>query len=123
MRKIITKNLYLRALKPQDITINYCQALNDPQIVRLTEARYKKWKKQKVIDYVVKADNLKKNSLLIGIFVKNTNKHIGNIRLHSYHDYNKRVELGIMIFDKNEWGKGYGTESLKAVTDYILNNL
>lgn len=123
MRKLTTKNLCLRPLKPRDITAKYCQALNNPQIVGLTESRYKKWKKEEIIDYVKKANDLKKNSLLIGIFLKNANKHIGNVRLHGFHAYNKRVELGIMIFDQNEWGKGYGTESLKVISRYVLNDL
>lgn len=122
MEKIITENLYLKQFSVSDITKEYIHALNDFTIVRLTEARHRTWTLDDVKKYV--RDSNKENiSLLIGIFLKKNNKHIGNIRLFNFHKVHKRVELGIMIYDKSQWSKGYGTEAIIAIEKYVFNTL
>lgn len=122
MKTITTENLYLRQLSPEDITAEYISALNDQEVVRLTGARFERWDEEKVKRYVEES-NRAGISLLIGIFLKNHDKHIGNIRLFNFDKNHDRVELGIMIFDKSQWGKGYGTESLGAVEKYVFEDL
>lgn len=122
MKKIETIRLLLRQLKVSDVSDKYIKALNDKEIITLTEARYRKWTRSKVIDYVKNSNN-PKSSLLIGLFVKKPFKHIGNIRLSGYNLRHKRVDLGIMIFDKTEWGKGYATEALIGVENYVFGQL
>jgi len=122
MKKIITSNLYLRQLSAEDITPEYTRSLNDREVVRLTEARHQKWNEENVRRYV-KESNIKGKSLLVGIFLRELNKHIGNIRLSNFNKYYKRVEFGIMIFDKLHWSKGYGTEALNAISNYIFKDL
>lgn len=119
---IKTGRLLLRQFKINDITPEYVKSLNNPEIIGLTESRYRGWTIKQVRDYVREKGNKKGKSLLIGIFL-NSGKHIGNIRLHSFSKHNKRVELGIMIWDKNEWGKDYGTEALGAIVKFIFEEL
>ena len=121
MKKITTANLYLRQLLVSDITPGYIEALNDEEVVRLTEARHQKWDEEKVKRYIIES-NIEGISQLIGIFLKENDKHIGNIRLFNFNKYHKRVEFGIMIFDKLQWSKGYGTEVLNAISDYIFKD-
>ena len=122
MKKIITKNLYLRELLPEDITSKYINALNDLEVVGLTEARHRKWNRENVRRYVIES-NKKGVSKLIGIFIKKTDKHIGNIHMFNFNKIHKRLELGIMIYDKSQWSKGYGTEALIAIENYVFNIL
>lgn len=122
MEKIVTENLYLRPLSVSDITQEYINALNDKEVVRLTEARHQKWDEENVKRYVEES-NVENVSQLIGIFLRESDRHIGNIRLFNFNSKHKRVELGIMLFDKSQWSKGYGTESLIAVTNYAFNEL
>jgi ribosomal-protein-alanine N-acetyltransferase len=122
MKKIITQNLYLRPLEVSDITPEYINALNDPEVVRLTEARHQKWTEENVRKYVLDS-NVEGVSQLFGIFLKESDKHIGNIRLFNFNEKHRRAELGIMLFDKSQWSRGYGTESIIAITDYAFNEL
>lgn len=48
-------------------------------------------------------------------------KHIGNCMFYSFDSYRQQAELGIMIGDKNYWGKGYGTEAVKLMLNYIFS--
>ncbi len=118
-----TSRLNLRIFTISDITPEYVQSLNNPEIIGLTESRYRNWSMEQVKEYVLEKGNKKGDSMLIGIFLKDSNQHIGNIRLHSFSDYNKRVEMGIMIWDKSKWGQGYSSEALAAVANYIFDFL
>ncbi len=122
MEKIITHNLYLRPLSISDITQEYINALNDDEVVKLTEARHQKWDEESVKRYV-RESNFEGVSQLTGIFLRESDKHIGNIRLFNFSAKHKRAELGIMIFDKSQWSKGYGAESLMAITNYAFSEL
>lgn len=111
----------LRTCTIADIRQEYIDALNDPAVVGLTEARHTTWNMERARAYVEKS-NVPGESELIGIFLLN-GKHIGNIRLSNFSEFHRRVELGMMIFDKTEWNKGYTTEALRAIDHYAFDIL
>jgi len=43
---------------------------------------------------------------------------IGTVGLHELNLENGHAEFGIVIGEKEEWNKGYGTEALEAITDF-----
>lgn len=48
---------------------------------------------------------------------------IGTIGLHEVDRDNGRAEFGIAIGEKDEWGKGYGTDALRAICDFGFGQL
>ena len=46
--------------------------------------------------------------------------HIGNVMYYDLNMSSKESELGIMIGNKDYWGKGYGTDIVKTVIDYLF---
>ncbi len=46
--------------------------------------------------------------------------HIGNIMYYDIDLRRKEAELGIMIGDRDYWGKGYGTDSVNSLVDHIF---
>lgn len=54
--------------------------------------------------------------------ITETGKHIGGSGT-SLFPRDKRAEIGIVIGDKAEWGKGYAAEALCLIADYILRKL
>ena len=119
---IETSHLILRRFLAADISAGYLRALNDPEIMRYTESKYKRWNMDNVIEYI-NLSNRDNVSTLIGIFLKEGYVHIGNIRLSNYHLVHKRVDLGVMICDDRQWGKGYAAEALIGLTDYIFKEM
>ena len=67
--------------------------------------------KNKIIDFIHNQYN-SPNNILFGIFVKDTNEHIGNIKIGPINFTYLRTELGIIIGEKNFWKKGFASESL-----------
>lgn len=118
-----TRRLFLRIFTENDITAEYVKALNSPEIIGLTESRYRSWNLKEVKKYVKDKANKPGESILVGIFIKRSQKHIGNIRLHSFSDINKRVETGILIWDKLQWGKGYATEAMDSLINYLFKSI
>ena len=117
----ITKRLHLRQFAVDYITPEYIEALNDKEVVQHTDARHKSWNLENSKEFVLNS-NIEGTRELVGIFLKDSGKHIGNIRLH-FDNRERRVALGIMIWDKRQWNKGYGTEALNAISDYVFDDL
>ena len=49
-------------------------------------------------------------------------KHIGNCMYYDIDEINKQAELGILIGDKDYWGKGYGTDAINTLVSHIFNS-
>ncbi len=61
-----------------------------------------------------------KNDYVWSVFVEK--KLIGNIHIR-YDKKNRFANLGIVIGDKDSWGKGFGREMMEAVIDYSFKKL
>jgi RimJ/RimL family protein N-acetyltransferase len=46
--------------------------------------------------------------------------HIGNCGYYHIDSINKEAELGIMIGDRSYWDKGYGTDTVNALVNYLF---
>src|SRR5262249_43562402 len=56
-----------------------------------------------------------KNNVVLSIVLRRDDRVIGNTALHGIHSRNQHAGFGIMIGDKDEWGKGYGTDATKLI--------
>lgn len=63
------------------------------------------------------------NNLLLELFLNKSQCLIGTIRFTDISDFHYCLGVGICIFPKKHWGKGYGTEALVKVKDYAFENL
>ncbi|MFC1954902.1 GNAT family N-acetyltransferase [Chloroflexota bacterium] len=50
-------------------------------------------------------------------------KHIGNCSYYNFSKYRGETEMGIMIGDRDYWDKGYGTDVVATLVDYIFGKL
>jgi spore coat polysaccharide biosynthesis protein SpsF (cytidylyltransferase family) len=118
---IITgERIFLRALKEEDVSQDYCNWLNDPEVTRFLET------KGTTIDELKKYVREKKENpycLFLGIFLKDNGKHIGNIKLEPIDVKNKKTTLGILIGDKKYWGRDICTEAVRLLVDYAFKKL
>jgi spore coat polysaccharide biosynthesis protein SpsF (cytidylyltransferase family)/RimJ/RimL family protein N-acetyltransferase len=114
------EGIFLRKLRVEDASVNYCNWLKDPCVNRFLETR------DATIDGLKLYINEKANSetcLFLGIFTQTENKHIGNIKLEPIDFENKKATLGLLIGDMAYWGKGICTKVVKLVVDYSFKNL
>lgn len=115
-------NIYLRSVKISDATKEYVNWLNDPEVNQYLESRFSKHTMKNLKEYIKKI--LKDPSyIFLAIIQKDSNKHIGNIKLGPINKHHKFAEIGIMIGDKNSWGHGYAMEAIKLLSDFSFNKL
>ncbi|OGY44940.1 MAG: hypothetical protein A2729_04125 [Candidatus Buchananbacteria bacterium RIFCSPHIGHO2_01_FULL_39_14] len=113
--QFFSQRIYLRPLTLNDVSQKYCDWLNDPQVNQFLETRQttlnqlKKYVSDQIAD---------PKSFLIGIFDKENNNHIGNVKFYLLDEAKKRADFGIIIGDKNYWQAGFGTEATKLAIDY-----
>lgn len=60
---------------------------------------------------------------LLGIFLKKSKRHIGNITLHYMDSQNRNAEIGILIGEKQYHGQGLGKEATALLIDHAFNRL
>ena len=63
----------------------------------------------------------KRRSLRFSIEDEN-GTHIGNCMCYDYDEMLKQAEFGIMIGDTEYWGRGYGTDAVKSLLEYVFTN-
>jgi RimJ/RimL family protein N-acetyltransferase len=47
-------------------------------------------------------------------------EHVGNCVYYNVNQVESKAEIGIMIGNRNYWNKGYGTEAVNALLEYIF---
>lgn len=62
-------------------------------------------------------------NVIFTIFERSTGRAIGNAGLHQIDARHRTAVFGIVIGEKDCWGKGYGTETTRLVLDYAFTAL
>ena len=111
------KNIILKRLTSKNISKDYLNWLNDWDITKFTEQRFKKTTIKDIKKYIYDVNRSKNNFLYsINIIEKNKTKHIGNIKIGSIDFYHKRGEISYIIGNKNYWNKNIGSRAIaKAI--------
>lgn len=117
------QDLLLRTLSTGDATSDYLNWLLDPQVNAFLEIRFNLPSTLAELSSFIEKIAVSSDSLLLGIYKKADLKHIGNIKLGPINPYHRCADLGFLIGDRSEWGKGYASSAIKIITDYAFNHL
>lgn len=117
-----TDKIYLDILSDDNVSPDYVNWMNDYQITRYLESRWKAQTQQSIQDYI-RYMNKSDNDILFGIFQKDERRHIGNIKIGSINWIHRNADIGLLIGDRNSWGKGYASEAIQLVTKYAFESL
>lgn len=120
MQKYFGQRIYLRELNMVDATREYCNWLNDSEVNKFLETR--KSTLEDLREYINKKIN-DPNCFFLGIFNKNNDEHIGNVKLELIDKKKKRVDFGILIGNKSYWGQGFGPEAIRLAIAYAFKQL
>jgi len=115
-----SERLIFKRLSREHISADYVDWLNDTEVNMYLETRG---------DYTI--DLLKlyieeqyKNEVYFwAIHRKDTNNHIGNIKIDTINFETNSGEYGILIGDKLSWGKGFANEASKEIIKYCFNEI
>ena len=113
---------YLRNISLDDCNENYLSWMNDSEINKFLESRFTVHTIDSLKDFVISMNN-SNNNILFAIVDKESDKHIGNIKLGDIHPVHKYADIGLVIGDKNYWGRGIATNAINLVSKYAFDIL
>lgn len=112
-----TERLVLEPLRLKHATEKYVGWLNDPVVNKYLDSRG-----EQTLDSIKEFINYQIiNKIYIwAIIDKSLDIHIGNIKIDPINNVHKYGEYGILIGDKDYWGKGFAKEASEAVLNYFF---
>jgi len=116
----VDEHCYLRILTKKDVSEKYVLWLNDYEVTKYTEQRYRQYSRVDIEDFVVEKFK-SKFDLLFGIF--KDNRHIGNIKLGPINWKHMSGEVSYFIGEKDYWGKGIASSVVKKVVQFAFNEV
>ncbi len=130
MPHLFSERLRLRAAERSDIPL-FLKWINDPQVTENLvhtmpfscaeeEAWYERMIKLPVEEHVLVMEIKQTDVEDPG---KVTWTAIGNIQLMDFDWRIRKAEVGIMIGEKEQWDKGYGTEALQVILEHGFNTM
>jgi RimJ/RimL family protein N-acetyltransferase len=117
---LIGTKIYLRPLEREDA--KQCASwFNHPEITR-TLLIYRPVNLRFEEEFIDKALQ-SEHDLVLGIALQDSDRLIGGTGLHRIDFKDRHASFGITIGEKEEWGKGYGTEATRLMVQYAFETL
>ncbi len=119
---IYGERVRLRAIEREDVP-RFVRWFNDPEVRQyltmyrpLSRAEEERW---------VESLASRREDIVLAIEVRAGDQwvHIGNVGLHRIDWKNRTATLGIVIGEREYWGKGYGTEAVRTMLRYAFGEL
>ncbi len=117
-RVIRTDRLLIMPFEESHLTERYVGWLNDPEVVKFSEQRFKKHTYESCLAYMHSFDNVPDYFWAI-VSRESAIGHMGNISARVHTD-NMTADVAILIGEKTQWGRGYGLEAFLAVVDFLF---
>jgi RimJ/RimL family protein N-acetyltransferase len=117
-----TKRLVIRSMRLTDLSQHYADWLNNPEFNKYLSTAYNHQTIESCSAYLQSYEG-QTNSVLLGIFLKTNDSHIGNLTLSFIDWYNKSCWVGISIGRKEYKGKGMAKEVLLEIAKYCFDQL
>jgi ribosomal-protein-alanine N-acetyltransferase len=124
MRSVFLKSrdIFLGALSRKEKLDGYANWINDQETTLFMGSGRFPLDNEELKDYIKMYTN-SKDGMILGIFLKRSSRHIGNITLHQIDWRNRNAEVGVIIGDRRVRGMGYATESIRLVAEHAFNKL
>jgi ribosomal-protein-alanine N-acetyltransferase len=112
-----SERLFLEPISLKHATETYVNWLNDPAVFENLDTRG-----GQTTDTLIEFINLQINNkaYMWAIIDKTTNIHIGNIKVDPVNFVHKFGEYGILIGNREYWGKGYAKEASEVVLKFFF---
>jgi RimJ/RimL family protein N-acetyltransferase len=109
-------SIALFLLETEDVTNAYVEWLNNTEINRYLESRFQEHSLDSTKSFVESMIQ-SPNNLLFGIRSLALERHVGNIKVGPIDYHHGLAEIGLMIGDREAWGKGIATDAITAVSN------
>lgn len=114
--------VYLRPLERSDLTERYLNWINDPDVNRYVDAGLFPYTQDELESFYQRTVEAR-DQVLYAVVDRESDLHIGNVKLGPISWVHRRAVFSILIGDKTFWGKGCGTEATRLMVEYGFQRL
>lgn len=122
LESLVGDGYTLKPFTAEIISDRYVGWLNDPEVNQFLEVRFDAQSRDTAFEFV---DSFwqKIECYLWAIFPNDSPEAIGTVTLQKIDRNNGGAEFGIMVGDKDHWGKGASSEAIRLVVEFAFNTL
>lgn len=106
----------LQPFTENDITIDYISWLNNSEVVRYSNQRFKDHDYESCVRYIKSFINT--DSFFIAIRRLDDNQLIGTMTAYVSR-HHQTVDVGIMVGERNVWGEGFGQDAWNTLIEWL----
>jgi RimJ/RimL family protein N-acetyltransferase len=117
---LIGEHIYLRPLEREDAA-TFVPWINDQDVTR-NLIQFRPMNRENEEDFIARSYK-EQSGMVFGIALKKDDRLIGNTGFHGIHLKDRHAGFGILIGDKAEWDRGYGTEATELMVRYGFETL
>ena len=112
------ESILLTPFMCNDITDEYLIWLHDLKVLRYSNQRFQNHTKESCIEYLESFSS--SDNIFLAIRMRDDNRMIGTMTAY-FSPHHGTVDIGLMIGDVKQWGKGLGVDSWSTLMDYLLS--
>jgi RimJ/RimL family protein N-acetyltransferase len=112
----------LRKLGADDVGGRYVGWMRDPDVTRHLEARFAD-SSEPALRRWVEEHGSRADTLLFAIVENATGRHVGNLKVGPLDPHHATADVGLLIGERDCWGRGYGTEAIRLATAAAFERL
>jgi RimJ/RimL family protein N-acetyltransferase len=118
------KLVHLRRIEPEDLEDVMKNWNNLEMRQYLADAiPMSRAKEVEILERMSKSDPWKDGDMSLAIEERTSGEFLGSIGLHSISKQNRNAELGVVILDPKNFGKGFGTDAIRVMLWVAFNIL
>jgi len=117
-KRVAGDRIYLSPISLEDIDV-FMNWVNDPEMAYFTMFH------SRIISLLNEketVESLAKGGNTFSIVTQEENKVIGNCSFFRINESDRTAEIGIIIGEKDYWGKGYGSDALRLLLKFGFEN-
>ena len=117
LRTLCGARVSLRSFAVDDLTPTYVAWLNDTEVVRFSNQRFRHHDMASCSAYLAEFNG--SDNLFLAIDGLVESRVIGTMTAYR-NRHHSTVDIGIMVGDRGVWGRGYGLEAWVLLSDWLL---
>lgn len=118
--EILTERLLLRRPTVSDITEEYIQWMNNPDVNRFLEVRHRRHTRESCAAYVKMRRENSQLGLHFGVFANHGKLFIGTVTFNGFHALYKTADISFVIGHPQAQRKGYATEAVAGACRFAF---